>query len=102
MPVEVKAEAVEAKETPFQLDEKGYFLIRLKDGYIELGHCTETNVVTTLIKGKKPKAIYETAITKGLIQKQEHAAYLGKELQKAYIALTKNLIYVQDEELDFA
>ena len=30
----------------------------------------------------------------------EHAAYLGKELEKAYLALKHDLEYVQDEELN--
>ena len=31
----------------------------------------------------------------------KHAAYLARELQKAYIALQQNIEYIQDDELDF-
>ena len=40
-------------------------------------------------------------IVKNLNIRMDHAAYLGRELQKAYIALKNNLEYVQDDELDF-
>ena len=36
----------------------------------------------------------------GLISRMEHAAYLGKELEKAYLALKYTLQYVQDDPLD--
>ncbi len=35
-----------------------------------------------------------------LFSRVEHAAYLGKELMKAEIALKKNLYFNQDEDLD--
>ena len=45
--------------------------------------------------------IYQTMINKEKLPiRKDHAAYLGRELQKAYIALKNNLEYVQDEELD--
>ena len=82
-------------------DPKGYFLIRLnkEKQVIELGFCKEGNVIETLISGKIPQEIYYTAIQKGLLTRLEHAAYLGKELEKAYLALKHGLNYVQDEEL---
>ncbi|MBI2105482.1 DUF4346 domain-containing protein [Candidatus Woesearchaeota archaeon] len=33
--------------------------------------------------------------------RKDHCAYLGRELQKAYIALKKGIKYVQDDELKF-
>ena len=54
-----------------------------------------------LIEGEHPRQIYYKMIKMGLITKMEHAAYLGKELQKAYIALQQRLYFNQDDELDF-
>lgn len=83
-------------------DPKGYFLIRVNktEKIIELGFCKENNIIDVVIKGKIPQEIYYTAVKKGLLSRTEHAAYLGKELEKAYLALKYNLDYVQDKELD--
>ncbi|MBN2367760.1 DUF4346 domain-containing protein [Candidatus Woesearchaeota archaeon] len=82
-------------------DPKGYFPIRVnkEKKLIELGFCKKDNIIETVITGEMPQEIYYTAIKKGLISRMEHAAYLGKELEKAYLALKHNLEYVQDDEL---
>jgi len=83
-------------------DPKGYFLIRVdrEKKVIELGFCRENNIIDVIIRGEIPQEIYYTAVKKNLISKLEHAAYLGKELEKAYLALKNDLEYVQDEELE--
>ena len=99
---EVMAEYDDAKE--FQLDPNGYFLIRVNHiaKEIEIGFCKERNNVLVKITGKRPIEIYQTAINKlKLISRIDHGAYLGRELQKAYIALQYGLEYAQDDELDF-
>ena len=97
---EVEAEYDDDKE--FVLDPAGYFLIRInkEKKLIEVGFCNERNKLVLKITGKKPIDIYQTIINKENIQiRKDHCAYLGRELQKAYIALQKNLEYVQDDEL---
>ncbi|MBD3208931.1 DUF4346 domain-containing protein [Candidatus Woesearchaeota archaeon] len=54
-----------------------------------------------LIDGDTPKQVYYKIIAMGLVTRMEHAAYLGKELQKAYVALKHGLYFNQDDELDF-
>lgn len=90
------------KYKDWNMDPKGYFLVRIKkdENCIELGFCKENNVIDVVISGKVPQEIYMTAVKKGLLSKAEHAAYLGKELEKAYLALKYNLKYVQDDELE--
>jgi tetrahydromethanopterin S-methyltransferase subunit A len=85
----------------WKMDPKGYFLIRVnkKKKKIELAHCRKDNIIEMVIEGKIPQEIYFTAIEKNLLSRKDHAAYLGKELEKAYLALKFNLAYVQDEEL---
>ena len=83
------------------LDPKGYFLIRInKEAQtIEVGHCIENNQVKTKITGKTPEEIMYKIIHENLISLLDHAAYLGKELQKAHTALKYNINYIQDSEL---
>ncbi len=99
--VEIKAEYDDDKE--FVLDPKGYFLIRVDHHkkLIEVGFCGKRNVVEAKIFGTTPRDIYNTIAREKLIERPEHYAYLGRELQKAYIALKLGLKYVQDDELDF-
>lgn len=97
---EIKAEYDDSKE--FVLDKAGYFLIRInkEKNLIEVGFCNERNKLVLKITGEKPIEIYNTLINKENLQiRKDHCAYLGRELQKAYIALQKNLEYVQDDEL---
>lgn len=54
-----------------------------------------------LIDGDTPRQVYYKIIEMGLITRLEHAAYLGKELYKAYIALRFHLHFNQDDPLDF-
>ena len=81
-------------------DPKGYFLIRVIDGVIEVGFCKENNIVEVIIRGNTPQEIYFAITEQNLMTRLDHAAYLGKELQKAYLALKHGLNYVQDEELE--
>lgn len=97
---EIKAEYDDLKG--FVMDEKGYFLIRTNPATkeIEVAFCPELNKITVKITGKKPLEIYQTIIKAGLLSRMDHAAYLGRELQKAYLALQKSIPYVQDDELN--
>ena len=49
-----------------------------------------------VIIGHSAKEIYEEIISKGLVTRMEHAAYLGAELKKAEIAMVTGKEYVQD------
>ncbi|MBI4140655.1 DUF4346 domain-containing protein [Candidatus Woesearchaeota archaeon] len=85
----------------FVLDPKGYFLIRIlpETKEIEVGFCNMKNKVEVVVRGKKPIDIYHNIAKLELISRMEHASYLGRELQKAFIALQKGIKYVQDDEL---
>ncbi|MBI5398838.1 DUF4346 domain-containing protein [Candidatus Woesearchaeota archaeon] len=98
----VKAVYDDLKE--FVLDPKGYFLIRTipEKKLIEVGFCRSRNKVELTVSGIKPIDIYTNVLRENAISRMEHAAYLGRELQKAYTALQLGLPYVQDDELDFS
>lgn len=97
---EVVAEYDDEKE--FVIDKKGYFLIKLdrKSRNIEVSFCNEKNKIVLKVIGRKPIDIYQTILNKEKLDiRKDHAAYLGRELQKAYTALKFNIDYVQDDEL---
>src|SRR3989344_3216667 len=86
----------------FVLDPKGYFLIRINPAHeIEVAFCTERNAIAWKITGKKPQEIYMTVLKLNIVDRPDHAAYLGRELQKAYDALQAGIPYVQDDDLNF-
>jgi len=90
-------------ENEFVIDNEGYFLISLdrKNKNIEVAFCREKNKIVLKVIGKKPIDIYQTILNKEKLDiREDHVAYLGKELQKAYTALNFALEYIQDEELD--
>jgi len=81
--------------------EPNYFEIKLdrKNEKIIAECYTGSHELKCRIIGKRAEDITHTIIRKGLIHDLGHAAYLGRELQKAEIALKNNLDFVQDEEL---
>jgi dihydropteroate synthase-like protein len=59
----------------------------------------ETDKPTIIIKGKTAEAVYAQIMEMGLVTRLDHAAYLGRELAKAEIALRVGKDYVQDAVL---
>ncbi len=98
-----RVSAKKFRRKDFVMDRKGYFIIRInrKKGQVEVGLCRKKNVVDLVISGKLPTDIYFAIAKKKLFTRYEHAAYLGKELQKAFTALELGIPYVQDSPLNF-
>jgi dihydropteroate synthase-like protein len=89
-------------ETVYQPDETGWFKIQIdrnEKKIVAIHHPTGSDRPETVIKGDDARVIYQTIIREKLISKLDHAAYLGKELAKASIALRLGRSYVQDESL---
>ena len=92
------------KPLKFVRDKSGSFRINVDYGTtVENSQIVAThfkkNKPDLVIVGKSAKEIYEEIITKKLVSRMEHAAYLGSELQKAEIAMITGKDYVQDFEL---
>lgn len=85
--------AKESKE--FCRDPLGDFIIFIADGEIFCKHEKVT------IAGKRAREILDTVLELGLVSRLDHAAYLGRELMKAEIALRLGKNYVQDQDLGF-
>ncbi len=108
---EKEVEIIEAKEKKsVEFDERGFFVINVKDeilvehylnvqkeGKLEV----ETGELNKVIKGTSAKAVCDTLIREGMISRLDHAAHLGRELQKAELALKHGLDYEQCGPLQF-
>ncbi|MAF13970.1 MAG: hypothetical protein CMI53_03690 [Parcubacteria group bacterium] len=79
-------------------DPVGYFLIKIddKDKLIRIGFCTNDNILNHEIVGKNAEDIYYEVLSRNLVSLMEHAAYIGKELTRAEVALKNGTEYVQD------
>ena len=95
-PREIDATGV---ERPWRVDKNGYFLIRINEelGKIEAAFCDiKENKVRVIVRGDTPMEIYTAILKEDLISMLDHAADLGVELEKAYIALKTGKKYTQD------
>lgn len=73
-------------------DPSGNFVIGIKEGMIIARHDTETTV-----RGNSAKRILDAIFELELVSTASHAAYLGRELKKAEIALKLGRSYAQDD-----
>jgi len=85
-----------------EMDPMGYFLIRVCNETLEVGLCSynTSNTVKRVWMGKLPQDIYMKVIIDCPEIWQEHAAYLGKELARAYICMHMGITYIQDGRID--
>ena len=81
------------------LDPMGIFKVRVnhEDGVIEALYVGRKGRI--LLRGRSAKSIMSYVLSKGLISRLSHAAYLGAELAKAEEALRIGKNYVQEEPL---
>ncbi len=80
------------------LDPSGFFIIYAKknEGRIYLEHYLKDGTLNETIYGEDPVLIGSTAIERGLLSRLDHAAYLGRELEKAYLSMCYGFQYTQD------
>ncbi|HLC65118.1 MAG TPA: DUF4346 domain-containing protein [Candidatus Nanoarchaeia archaeon] len=93
-------ETIDTRRFPrnWKPDPKGYFLIKVnrEKKRIEVGYVTGKHRLTTKFTGNNAEELFYVILDKGLVSLLSHAAYLGKELAKAEIALKTNKKYHQD------
>ena len=80
-------------EHKYEVDPAGSFRISIADGKILARHESASVV------GSNARDILNTLIDRGLVSRMDHAGYLGRELEKAELALAMARRYVQDEPL---
>ncbi len=80
------------------MDKAGYFVIvPLADRQvINVEHYAYDDTLLHVIEGPTARALYQTIIAQQWVSELSHAAYLGKELAKAELALQHGFKYVQD------
>ncbi len=83
---------------PLVLDPAGYFVVypELRRHTLVLEHYTNKGVLDTVLEGHKAGALCQAAILRGLLSRLDHAAYLGRELERAEHSLTDGTPYIQD------
>lgn len=102
VPEEMTVEAVIAEESDaWKQDDLGFFLIKAdkENRRILAEYYSNDSKLRKTLTGKSAQAIYKKLIGLGLVSSHVHAAYLGKELAKAEMAIKFNLSYVQDNDL---
>lgn len=85
---------------PWRPDMRGYFLIKINREFnkIEAAFCDyKENKVRIIIRGDNPLEVYTAMLKEDLIGNLDHAADIGVELEKAYIAMKTGKKYVQDK-----
>jgi tetrahydromethanopterin S-methyltransferase subunit A len=87
-------------EAPKQLrlDRAGFLIIlpQPQRGLILCEHYEDNGRLAHVIQGRRADLIAATIVERGLVTQLDHAAYLGRELQKAEAALSTGLAYEQD------
>jgi tetrahydromethanopterin S-methyltransferase subunit A len=93
------AEIIEA-EAPdhIPMDKAGYFVVipEREKGRIIVEHYSYDNKLLRVIQGKTARDLYHTMIKNKWVSTLTHAAYLGKELEKAELSMNMGFSYVQD------
>jgi dihydropteroate synthase-like protein len=86
----------------WHLDPAGCFKIEITDDEILNGKLYPGKIMArnnnNAIAGSTAKDILDTIIERGLISRLDHAAYLGRELMKAELALKFKRSYSQDDK----
>lgn len=86
----------------WHLDPAGCFKIEITNGEIQNGKFCPGKIIAQhnvrSIAGATAKEVLDTIIRLGLVSRHDHAAYLGRELMKAELALKFRRSYSQDDE----
>jgi dihydropteroate synthase-like protein len=83
------------------MDSRGWYKIlvdRTSDELVAI-HFDGSGRPDVVVRGRNAREVYQTIIREGLVGRLDHAAYLGKELHKAELAVLLGRSYVQDDPL---
>jgi hypothetical protein len=85
----------------WESDPHGNLIIRIEDNLIKVTHLSSTGAVLDEITGSNAKELFKKIASTNKVSMIYHALDIGAELQKAEIALAKEIKYVQDKSIDF-
>lgn len=99
-PRDQRPEVLEISEEPHEivLDPAGYFVI-LPDreaGVIHLEHYDYHNRLLRTLRGGTARALCRAVLLGGWVSRADHAAYLGRELERAEASICSGKPFVQD------
>ncbi len=85
----------------YEADPAGFFVIHVDQasGEILVEHYSTAHTLLRILHGKTALEIYSTIIRNDWATNRAHAAYLGRELCKAELALQRGWLYEQNKEL---
>jgi tetrahydromethanopterin S-methyltransferase subunit A len=81
-----------------QLDKAGFFIIHPKPeaDWLIVEHYQNSGESTCVIEGTDPAAICAEIINRRLVSQLDHAAYLGRELERAKLSIKLGFAFTQD------
>jgi tetrahydromethanopterin S-methyltransferase subunit A len=84
-----------------KLDRAGFFIVlpQPQKRLIVCEHYENNGRLAHVIEGRQAALIAATAVERGFVTQLDHAAYLGRELAKAEVALSNGTTYEQDAAL---
>jgi hypothetical protein len=89
------------RSLPWNVDQRGLFWIHVRAGTILLEHGTAAGPTGLRWESDSAERLCRQVLNDQMVSLPEHAAYLGRELQRAETALRLGLEYRQDADLDF-
>lgn len=90
-----------APKGTLRLDRAGFFVVlpNHETGVIVCEHYENNGRLAHVVEGRQAALIAATVVEEGLITQLDHAAYLGRELAKAELAIKTGARYEQDAAL---
>jgi len=100
-PVE-RVQARSDDHADWRYDASGFFLIFIdrQTATIQAEHHSQDRTLLRVVAGRTAQEICHTLVRLGLVTELAHAAYLGRELERAEAALRLGLRYEQDTPID--
>lgn len=80
----------------FVADPRGNFIVKVKDGEIVVEHRDWEGVIINIYRDSDPVRLVKKMRINSLLSMPEHAAYLAREIFRAYFALKEGKDYIQD------
>lgn len=105
MPDNIIAEGVPhyiaSDKVKLKLDRAGFLIIHPKPeaNWILVEHYENSGKPTCVIEGSDPAVICAELIERGLVSQLDHAAYLGRELERAKLSMQLGFAFAQDRAL---
>ena len=92
---------IASDKATLRLDKAGFLIIHPKSelGLLLVEHYKNSGEPTCIIEGEAPSTICAELIERGLVSQLDHAAYLGRELERARLSMQLGFPFVQDRAL---